>query len=308
MRSGWTLVLAAEESRLMAGIATRGWVLLGVLMLVTSGVLLASWWQLRALAGGMRGLLEAMAGLGPGERLPDEIRARMPRELAPVAAAIDALARRLGEAYAGLEDALSRERRLAASLQDVVARREQEIAERTGELREAVAELDRLSRTDPLTGALNIRGLDEWFAATWPALRADSPRLGVLAMDVDLFKAFNDAYGHPAGDAALKRVVGAVRGALRGPGDQIVRMGGEEFLVLLPGADAAATREAGERARRAIETTDIPNAAAPGGVLTASFGVAAVELGDGEDIRHARAAADRALYQAKHDGRNTLRG
>jgi two-component system chemotaxis family response regulator WspR len=99
-----------------------------------------------------------------------------------------------------------------------------------------------------------------------------------------------------------------VRGTLRGPADQIVRMGGEEFLVLLPGADEAATRQAGERARRAIEAAGIPNGAAAGGVLTASFGMAAVELGDGEDIRQARAAADRALYRAKHDGRNVLRG
>ncbi|GAB3729198.1 hypothetical protein GCM10028862_07400 [Luteimonas pelagia] len=308
MRSGWTLVLAASESRLMSGVATRGWMLFGVLLLVTSGVLLASWWQLRQLAGGMRGLLDAMAGLGPGERLPDESRARMPRELAPVADAIDALARRLGEANAGLEEALARERGLAASLQDVVATREQEVAARTEELREAVEELDRVSRTDPLTGALNVRGLEDWMETAWPALRANAACLGLLAMDVDHFKEFNDAYGHPAGDAALKRLVGAVRGALRGPDDEIVRMGGEEFLVLLPGADARTTREVGERTRRAIEAAGIPHEAAAGGVLTASFGMAVADPGRDGDIHRARGDADRALYQAKHDGRNRLHG
>lgn len=272
MRSGWTLVLAAHDAELISGLANRGWILLITLLLVTMGILLASWWQMRQLAGGTRGLLRAMSRLGPGERLSARTLARMPVELAPVAQAIDALAVRLDEAYAGM------------------------------------ARLGRLSRTDALTGALNVRGLEEWLALRWPAMQASGADIGLLAVDIDRFKSFNDRFGHPAGDVALKRVVGALRGALRGSDDEIVRTGGEEFLVLLPTAGVETTREVGERIRSAVQDAGIPQRDSPEGVVTVSLGMALARTkGEADpEMQRARARADQALYRAKHAGRNRL--
>lgn len=290
MRSGWTLVLAAREARLLGGVTPRGWAMLAMLALVTSGVLLATWWRMRQLARGTRALLDVLGGLAPGERLAPERMSDMTEELAPVARAIDDMANRLNTAYTVLQASLEKERELAESLRAVVERRDQVVAERTEALRHAVTELDRLSRTDALTGALNVRGVEEWLQTQWPRFRAEGLGLGVLAMDVDRFKAFNDAYGHPAGDAALRRVVGAARGALRGPDDQLARVGGEEFLILIPGADAAQAREVAERVRAAVHDAGIPHRDAPHGVLTVSLGLAVVAAGsDAADIDGVRA-------------------
>lgn len=307
MRTGWTLVLALREHALLQGVAARAWILLGMLGLVTLGVLAASWWQMRQLGRGMRGLLRALRDLALDARPSESRVADMPVELEPVAAAIDDLSGRFNRAYGELQSSLETESQLAESLQAVVDTREQEIAERTEELRRAVAELDRLSCTDPLTGALNVRGLEDW-ESSWLRARADDEVLGLLAMDIDHFKAFNDCHAHPAGDAALKRVVGAARGALRGPDDEIARVGGEEFVIMLPGADAARTREVGERVRAAVHEAGIPHGQAPGGVLTVSLGMAVAAEGDDDDgdVRGALARADQALYRAKHAGRDRV--
>jgi diguanylate cyclase (GGDEF)-like protein len=302
MRSGWTLVLAAHEAPLLQGVAWRCWALLGMLALVTVGVLLAAWWRMRQLAQGTRELLDALSGLAPGERLAAERMSHMPEELAPVARAIDDLADRLNAAYAGLKDSLEKQRALADSLQAVVERREQEIAERTDELRRAVAELDRLSSTDTLTAALNRRGLENLLVDA-NRRPSDGP-FGVIALDIDHFKPYNDRYGHPAGDTALRRVAAAARGALRGEHDQIARVGGEEFVVLLPGADAGQTRDVAQRIRSAVRDAGIPHQDGRDGVLTVSLGMAVA--GDAAGIRAAMSAADQALYRAKHAGRDRV--
>lgn len=306
MENGWTLVVAVRETALLEDLAGRAWALLGMLALVILGTILASWWQMRHLARGTRELLHVLHGLALGARPSSERLADMPVELKPVAQAIDELTARLNQAYGGLQAALGEQRRLAESLRTVLATRDQEIAERTAELRKAVAELDRLSRTDHLTGCLNVRGLDDWIESDWRSLRESGTPLGVLAMDIDHFKAFNDHYGHPAGDVALKRVVGAARGALRGPGDEIARVGGEEFLVLLPGADRERALEVAERIREAVREAGIPHETAPDGILTLSLGVAVAEPDADQDVRHAVGRADQALYRAKDAGRDRV--
>lgn len=286
MATGWTLVLAVPEDALLQGVAARGWILLGTLGLVTLGVLAASWWQMRQFTHGMRELLLNLRGRALDARPRDVRVGDMPVEFEPVAEAIEDLAGRF---------------------QGALDTREQEIVERTDELRRAVAELDRLSRTDALTGALNVRGLAEW-ESTWLRDREPSEPLGVLAFDIDWFKAYNDRYGHPAGDVALKRVVGAARGALRGTGDEIARTGGEEFLVLLPGARGPRAVEVAERIRLAVRDAGIPHEDAPEGMLTVSIGVAvaAPSPGGSVDPRVAIAEADKALYRAKHRGRDRV--
>jgi diguanylate cyclase (GGDEF)-like protein len=174
-------------------------------------------------------------------------------------------------------------------------------------LRAANRELERISRCDPLSSLANRRAFDEALGLEWRrAARAQAPLALVLA-DVDHFKSYNDALGHPAGDACLRRVGQALAGIAGRAGDLVARYGGEEFAVLLPGCDRAAAVELAGAMRLAIAALDLTHPAASPGRVTASFGVAAVRPGavraTPEDLV---AAADAALYRAKALGRDRV--
>jgi diguanylate cyclase (GGDEF)-like protein len=169
-------------------------------------------------------------------------------------------------------------------------------------LRLLAATRDRALR-DPLTGAYNRAFLDEYLGKQLAvAERADS-ELGMLLVDLDHFKRLNDTYGHQVGDRALVAAVTALQKTLR-TSDAVVRYGGEELAVVLPGTSFDGALEAGERARRAIE--DIALATEQGTVsVRASIGVSGFPR-HGRDQATLIAAADRALYQAKATGRNRV--
>jgi diguanylate cyclase (GGDEF)-like protein len=127
-----------------------------------------------------------------------------------------------------------------------------------------------------------------------------------VLLDVDHFKAFNDLYGHPAGDACLKRIAACVTAELRNVDDLAVRYGGEEFLLLLPATDVADAVRIAERVRRAIAALGIPHdGAEKTGLVTASLGVAAAPV-SALSSTELIAAADIALYTAKRNGRNQV--
>lgn len=151
--------------------------------------------------------------------------------------------------------------------------------------------LRRIGATDPLTGLLNRRGLEEAIE------QAEAP-VSIVMLDLDGFKAFNDTYGHPAGDAALQSVAQALRETVRGT-DAVARAGGEEFVVVLPRTNAKGARQVAEALRNAVAARDILEAR-----LTISGGVATARRT--EDVGEALIAADRALYQAKQAGRNQI--
>lgn len=170
------------------------------------------------------------------------------------------------------------------------------------------AALRAMSSLDPLTGIANRRAFEDHFlvVSTEPPTR----ELALIMIDVDHFKAFNDHYGHPAGDRCLKTVAVALGGALRGPEDFLARIGGEEFAILAPSLDRAAAEAMLERLRRVIERAAVPHAGIAGrgdDVVTISLGCALVEAGDGDGRRDLLTRADRALYAAKRDGRNRWR-
>jgi diguanylate cyclase (GGDEF)-like protein len=123
--------------------------------------------------------------------------------------------------------------------------------------------------------------------------------------DIDLFKSFNDTYGHPAGDACLQAVSTALAGVLRGPGDMAARLGGEEFGILLPATDAAGAADIAWKAQEAVRLLRIEHDGSPHGIVTLSLGVAGRAPSDTTTWGTLIAAADRALYQAKADGRDT---
>ena len=158
------------------------------------------------------------------------------------------------------------------------------------------------SRRDGLTGLPNRRAFDEELAREVPrATRAGAP-LAVVVLDVDRFKAVNDLHGHAAGDAVLREVAARARAGVRA-GDLAARIGGEEFALLLPGADLAGAHELAERLRAAIATAPFE---AEGKTLevTASLGCAALAAGEPPEALLAR--ADARLYEAKRTGRNRV--
>jgi diguanylate cyclase (GGDEF)-like protein len=183
------------------------------------------------------------------------------------------------------------------ALRVAIARR---ILDVQAELEEKNALLGELASTDPLTGLSNRRGLRSAIEALGSRLGAQVP-LSVLAIDVDHFKAYNDAFGHAAGDATLRRVA-AILLALA-PNDALVaRTGGEEFLVLLPEAGADAAVEVAESLRLGLASSPwTPRA------ITISVGVATTQPSwDPPDLSGLMEDADRALYYSKRTGRDRV--
>jgi diguanylate cyclase (GGDEF)-like protein len=163
--------------------------------------------------------------------------------------------------------------------------------------------LERLAAVDPLTDAYNRRfGLGRLGEEFSRAVRAESP-LGVLMFDLDHFKAVNDTYGHLAGDRVLRAVARTCRRVIR-EGDVLVRYGGEEFLVLLPGAGAQDVADIGERIRRAVGETTVPEGDQR---ISVTVSLGGATYGDGVDSPEMLIAkVDAALYDAKGSGRDRL--
>lgn len=163
------------------------------------------------------------------------------------------------------------------------------------------AELAVLSVTDALTGLGNRRAFDAAIARETRGMRRTGRPLGLVALDVDYFKLFNDRYGHGAGDRVLRLVAEAMAEVAGPDGDGAFRIGGEEFAMLLPGRDLAGTLRAAERLRDRLHATATPHEASPLGIVTASLGVTTVGI---ETAAAALARADRLLYRAKRAGRD----
>ncbi len=183
--------------------------------------------------------------------------------------------------------------------------REAELVETTYKLAEANRELQRLSSLDGLTGITNRRRFDEVLAHEWKRAMRDRTPLSVILTDIDHFKAYNDRYGHLAGDDCLRRVAGALRDAVQRPGDTVARYGGEEFVAVLAGTDLTGAGAVAETMRAAIERLGVDHAASPtASRATISLGVASTVPDDGTQPATLVAAADEALYEAKKGGRN----
>ncbi|MEX0405113.1 diguanylate cyclase [Aquibium sp. LZ166] len=165
---------------------------------------------------------------------------------------------------------------------------------------------EEVAKRDALTGLANRRKVDEVVETLWAADRQQDSLVAVVMADIDYFKPFNDRYGHAAGDLCLKRIAGALTTELRNERDLAARLGGEEFLLLLPYTDMSEAVRVAERVRRQIENVAIPHeACGPRGVVTASLGVAAGPV-SAHPFTELFASADAALYAAKRNGRNQV--
>jgi diguanylate cyclase (GGDEF)-like protein len=167
--------------------------------------------------------------------------------------------------------------------------------------------LHTLARRDGLTGVSNRRHFDEMLAQEFLRARRQQLPLALIMVDVDMFKVFNDTYGHPAGDECLRRVAGAIRSSLLRPGDTLFRYGGEEFAVLLPATDAEGARVVAEAMRSAVAGLGMEHTGSSLGIVTISAGIGWImPSGGSEAAADLVSMADHALYRAKEAGRNRV--
>lgn len=188
--------------------------------------------------------------------------------------------------------------RCLVQIQDVTAsvRRETLLRTQSAQARES-------SLRDALTGVGNRRRFNEALGTEFRRALRGGGWIGLLMIDIDHFKAYNDAHGHPAGDACLRCVAQALQEGLRDSGDLLARYGGEEFAAILPGTDAEQAAVVAERLRRRVAER---TAALDAGGRTVSIGVAALRPSAGMGSDALLSAADMALYTAKSDGRDRV--
>lgn len=187
-----------------------------------------------------------------------------------------------------------------------------ELATGNAKLKAAYAEIQSVAETDPLTGLANRRGFERFLNTEIRRCRRQGKPISLALIDIDHFKLFNDRYGHIKGDAALKEVGDAMRGAIRRPGDCASRYGGEEFVVVLPDTDLSGAEHVCRNIQEAVATISITNEASPFGRLTISIGIAGVATisreRDWTEVRDGLLqSADAALYHVKASGRNGVK-
>ncbi|BCZ84401.1 hypothetical protein PTKU64_80760 [Paraburkholderia terrae] len=170
----------------------------------------------------------------------------------------------------------------------------------------AESELELLARTDGLTGLHNRRTLGEILEQEWRRARRTRSMFSLLFVDIDRFKAYNDTYGHQAGDDALAAVARCIRDNIRRPADSAARYGGEEFVVVLPDTAPGGASQIAEQIRAAISELAIEHAGSEYGRVTASIGAASWSPDQQGDVSSVIRAADEALYSAKATGRNRV--
>ncbi len=187
-----------------------------------------------------------------------------------------------------------------------ILEKEQELNVKNEELLELNAKLETMACIDPLMEIGNRRSLYRNIEKMHDRLSRYGEQYCLILADIDHFKAYNDLYGHLAGDQILKQVAECMVKSLR-VSDEIYRYGGEEVVILLPNQDVDGGRAAADRVRRGIEILAIGHKGAKQGILTASFGATIAGLADRinrwEDVLE---RADKALYQAKKGGRNLV--
>ncbi len=171
-------------------------------------------------------------------------------------------------------------------------------------LRQQQAQLEQLATRDPLTGLLNRRAFEERAQHELRRAQREGTPLALVMLDLDHFKAINDHWGHPAGDAVLAQAAQLLAQGVRAT-DVAARWGGEEFIALLPNTSAASARQLADKLRLAQEhaRTSWQGKALQ---VTASWGVAALVPGGTDTLDHLVSRADQALYEAKHLGRNQV--
>jgi diguanylate cyclase (GGDEF)-like protein len=167
--------------------------------------------------------------------------------------------------------------------------------------------LKTLSTIDGLTGIANRRKFDDSLAAEWRRARRNQSPLSMIMMDIDFFKAYNDHYGHLAGDECLRKLASEISAVCRRPADLFARYGGEEFVMLLPEIDSSGAASLARKIQDKIRSIAIPHAYSQvADHVTVSMGVASIIPGEDQTGSDLIKSADNLLYAAKENGRNQI--
>lgn len=173
-------------------------------------------------------------------------------------------------------------------------------------LRDDRTRFAEMAMRDSLTGVPNRRAFEEALEREWRLALRSQRTISLLLVDIDLFKQYNDRYGHLAGDASLRRVAEVLQQALKRPADLLARYGGEEFVLILPTTPGAGAREVAARLCKRVNQLGIRHDDSPTRNLTISVGIASIVPDDDVAPDTLISAADRALYMAKRKGRNRV--
>jgi diguanylate cyclase len=204
-----------------------------------------------------------------------------------------------------LTQALEHLQQTQSQLEEYAYTLEMKVAERTVALERANRELYLLANLDGLTGVANRRCFDEYWHKQWYLLAEQQQPLSLILIDIDYFKNYNDRYGHQAGDECLQKVAKTISNVLKRPTDLVARYGGEEFAIALPNTPLSGMLQivqaiASEVANLNLEHLDSPISDR----VTLSLGISCSIPHSDTSFKSAIAIADKALYQAKEDGRN----
>ncbi|WP_337881009.1 diguanylate cyclase [Rheinheimera sp.] len=173
------------------------------------------------------------------------------------------------------------------------------------QLLETNLQLEKLMRSDALTGLFNRRHFDEYIETEWKRAAREQTPLSLLMIDVDYFKHYNDTFGHVAGDVTLQKIAQIIQANCFRPADLGARYGGEEFVVVLPNTDATGACLVAEKIRQQVQDIAIPHVKPKAGsVVTVSAGIACIQPDQEQDAVSLLQLADEALYQAKTAGKN----
>ncbi len=175
------------------------------------------------------------------------------------------------------------------------------------QLKKMHAQVLAISRRDGLTGIPNRRRFDEFLEQEWSRSRRSGTSLGLLMMDIDHFKRYNDHYGHSDGDICLKQVAEVLNKQIRRPPDLVARYGGEEFACLLPDTELNGIRQVGQSFLESVRSLSIPHAQSPvAEIVTLSVGGTSIVPSREAPVQQLIEAADALLYQTKNNGRDGL--
>lgn len=283
---GWTVVVRQPKDMAMHAATTSRHTILVVGLSATALAMLLAWWVAGYLSRPLQRISQAAKQIEAGELSVHLPALASSRELQDVTTSLRSMT-----------DALLHQQH---ALEEANATLEARVDERTIELQRANDELVMLARKDALTGLFNRRAAEDRMHEESARHRRSGNCLGLLMIDIDFFKRINDQFGHAAGDEALKHVSHCLSLHCRGT-DFIARIGGEEFLVLLPETRLPGAMQLADKLRSAVEQLDVPSV----GRVSISVGVA--EFGRGPlTIEQTLAHADKALYEAKEAGRNRV--
>lgn len=213
----------------------------------------------------------------------------------------------LAASAGAFKDANQATQQLLDQYQELSAQLDEKVKQRTQELESANSRLKELSVKDGLTQIYNRRFLDSSLADNFNRARRSALPLSVVILDIDHFKAFNDTYGHQAGDQCIQSITQAMTKVFHRSTDTVARYGGEEFVAVLFDTPATAAHTLAEKMRRVIEAKNLPHRSTELGCVTVSIGCCTwtpeTNFNSGEELLN---QADKALYQSKESGRNRV--